>query len=1074
MDFLRLHLPGLHQALRGTLDSLSTFVSYLLGDEVPTVERGEACAAQELGEVATGRPGRSVEEEAQEALEVVGGSQSKGDGGLRGPGEARRHQEGSSATEQTWSWGEGSSHGSQGDRQDTGAREAVKASRCQEPSAPLEARKKSDAGSEAGRDGSSPAQESQECNEQEVNREETPRTWEQEEEEEEEEEVRAREPGGARGVESEWTWRREPEGKAGAHGQRAAGDGRESEQEVKEAVAEETQGAGAKEAGREGGVVAVERDGQSTEAPGTQDPGAASEDGATLGREEVRTTSGGEEAWAVSGGEEAWAVSGGKEAWTTSGGEEAWTVSGGEEAWTVSGGKEAWTTSGGEEAGTTSGTEAADFPGVRETENGAVPGDRSLEGTGRVWALGEASRGTQEEEVGGNREAEVSLCLKQTPALGTEGMGEAAEVQTAGKEAAERQGAEWEAGEGFESQADQEGKEAKARQDTEIRAAQASPEEVVQAQGAKEEKESGWAVEAELSQDQVANKAEGDADFEATPKATAEKEFGEKRSEEGAQRGREEFGVEGGGPEHKVTEVWDAEQIGGLQTPVEHPGEEQQVKEELWCIPAQSKGETERSLEGSPRHTGYVRPEAEVWENRGKRDVERGSTQEEKVGMEEEGEAAGGQEPALPQVLGAGGEWKEAKEAGRGAESQELGGRHGAELGTGWSLGESDARETEGEEVGAAVSWEAERTPRGGGRLEEAAPSSQDSEDTPASSSAAGIVEHKAASDERAAGTGEGPEREMGEVWDGAFGRGWDSEGREEAGRGAEAMEAAEGESRGGQAFGLEGSADEEVPGRGGQVEAFEAGEGEPGVEAGESAVADGSCGMGVFTSGSQAVRAEGTMVVVEAEGFPEGQMLLEKEAGAQEARQQGRGSEGQRGDHGPEAEAHMPCAMEDVAVSGHQRPEARELEAEDLEDAQGREDQPATQEPGPREEAARGDAQGSWSEALLPVSRLDVSVPRSRVLLSRSSSQRRSRPSFRRIPAPEQQQEPASPPPEEELSAPEQRLLHPEEPPEPSLPRSEGTPVPARRKPLGHGFGFAHPGMMQELQARLGRPKPQ
>uniref|UniRef100_G1NZI9 Apolipoprotein B receptor n=1 Tax=Myotis lucifugus TaxID=59463 RepID=G1NZI9_MYOLU len=1040
MDFLRLHLPGLHQALRGTLDSLSTFVSYLLGDEVPTVERGEACAAQELGEVATGRPGRSVEEEAQEALEVVGGSQSKGHGGLRGPGEARRHQEGSSATEQTWSWGEGSSHGSQGDRQDTGAREAVKASRCQEPSAPLEARKKSDAGSEAGRDGSSPAQESQECNEQEVNKEE-PRTWEQRRRRKEE--IRPREPGGARGVESEWPWRRE-EGKAGAHGQRAAGDGRESEQAVKEAVAEETQGGGAKEAGREGEVVAVERDGQSTKAPGTQ-PGAASEDGATLGREEVRTTSGGEEAW---------------------------TTSGGEEVRTTSGGEEAWTTSGGEEAGTTSGTEAADFPGVRETENGAVPGDRSLEGTGRAWALGEASRGAQEEEVGGNREAEVSLCLKQTQALGTEGTGEVAEVQTAGKEAAEGPGSEWEAGEGFEGQADQDGKEAKARQDAEIRAAQASPEEVVQAQGAQEEKESCWATEAELSQDQVANKAEGDADFAATPKATPEKEFGEKRSEEGAQMGREEFGVEGGGPEHKVTEVWDAEQIGGLQTPVEQPGEGQQVEEELWRIPAQSEGEAERSLEGSPRHTGYIRPEAEVWETRRKRDVERGSTQEERVGMEEEErEAVGGQEPALPQVLEAGGEWKEARHR---AESQELGGRHGAELGTGWSLGESDARETEDEEVGAAVPWEAERTPRGGGRLEEAAPSSQDSEDTRASSSAAGIVEHKAASDERAAGTGEGPERETGGAWDGAFGRGWDSEGREEAGRGAEVMEAAEGESRGGQAFGLEGSAEEEVPGRGGQVEAFEAGEGEPGGQAGESAVADGSCGMGGFTSGSQAVRAEGTMVIVEAEGFPEGQMLLEKEAGALEAGQPGRGSEGQRGDHGPEAEARVPCEMEDVEVSGHQRAEARELEAEDLEDAQGQEDQPATQEPGPREEAARGDAQGSWSEALLPVSRLDVSVPRSRVLLSRSSSQRRSRPSFRRVPAPEQQQEPASPPPEEELPAPEQTLLHPEEPPEPSLPRPEGTPVPARRKPLGHGFGFAHPGMMQELQARLGRPKPQ
>ncbi|XP_045428402.1 apolipoprotein B receptor isoform X2 [Pipistrellus kuhlii] len=1023
MDFLRLHLPGLHQALRGTLESFSTFVSYLLGDEVPTVERREAWAAEERGEVA---PGRSVEEEAPEALEGVGGSQSKGGGGPRGPGEARRHQEGSSATEQTWSWGEGSSHGSQGDRQDTGAWEAAKASRCQEPSALLEARKKSDAGSETGS-----AQESQECNEQEVNREEIPRTWEQEEEEEEEE-VRAREPGGVRGVESEWTGRMEPEGKAGAHGHRAAGDGRESEQAVK-AVAEEIQGAGAKETGREE-VVAEERDSQSTEAQGTQDPGAASEDGATLGREEVRTTSGREEAWTISGGEE--------------------------------GG----TASDGEEAGTASGEEVADFPGVRETENGAAPGDRSLECTGRVWALEEASRGAQKEEVGGNREAEVSLSLKQTQALG-----EMAEVQTAGKESAEGQGSEWGTGEGSEGQADQDGKEAKGRQDSEITAAQAGLEEAAPAQEAEEEKESRWAPEAELSRDKGTNKAEGDADWEATPKATPEKELRE-RSEEGAQVGREEFGVEGGGPEHKVTDVWDVEQIGGPHTPEGPPGEGQQAKGELWSTPAQSKEEAGRSLEASPRPASSGRPDAEAGESRRKRDVQRGNSQEENVGMEEEeGEAAGGQESALPRALEAGGEWKE---AGHGLDSQELGGRHGAELGTGWSLGESEARETNDEEVGAAGSWEAEGAPSRIWRLEEAAPSSWDSEDTQACSSAAGSVAQKAAADGRAAGTGEGPEGGAGEAWDGAFGRGWDSEGSEEAGRGAEVMEAAEGESRGGQELGLDGSSEEEVTGRGGQVEAFEAGESEPGrewAEAGDTVAAEGSCGVGGFTSGSQAVRAEGTPVIVEANGFPEGQMLSETEAGAWEARRQGRGSEGQHGDQGPEGEAQMPCDT-DMEGSGHQRAEAKELDAEDLQDVQGQEDQPANRGPGPCEEAARGDVHGSWSEALLPVSRLDVSVPRSRVLLSRSSSQRRSRPSFRRIPTLEQQQEPASPPPppEEELPAPEQRPLHPAEPPEPSLPRPEGTPVPARRRPLGQGFGFAHPGMMQELQARLGRPKPQ
>uniref|UniRef100_A0A8C6W352 Apolipoprotein B receptor n=1 Tax=Nannospalax galili TaxID=1026970 RepID=A0A8C6W352_NANGA len=104
---------------------------------------------------------------------------------------------------------------------------------------------------------------------------------------------------------------------------------------------------------------------------------------------------------------------------------------------------------------------------------------------------------------------------------------------------------------------------------------------------------------------------------------------------------------------------------------------------------------------------------------------------------------------------------------------------------------------------------------------------------------------------------------------------------------------------------------------------------------------------------------------------------------------------------------------------------------------------------------------------ALLPGSRLDVSVPRSRVLLSRSSSQRRSRPSFHRTPAPEQQHNPPS-------LQPQQLPLQPEEALEASPTRPEGTPVPAKKKPLGHGFGLAHSGMMQELQARLNRPKPQ
>ena len=217
-----------------------------MGDDVPTAERREACAAEELGEVAARRLGGKVEEEAQEAVEGLGGSQSKGDGGLRGPGEAGRCQEESSATEQTWGGGEGSSHGSQADRQDTGAWEAATATRCQHSSIPLEPRKKSEAGSEAGRDRSSQAQDSQQPDEQEVKREKTLRTWEREEEEEE---VRATEPGVAGGAESEGTWHKVLEWKVSVDGQKVAEDRKESEHGV-ETAAEEIQGPGAKEIGR--------------------------------------------------------------------------------------------------------------------------------------------------------------------------------------------------------------------------------------------------------------------------------------------------------------------------------------------------------------------------------------------------------------------------------------------------------------------------------------------------------------------------------------------------------------------------------------------------------------------------------------------------------------------------------------------------------------------------------------------------------------------------------------------------------------------------------------------------------
>ncbi|XP_039103851.1 apolipoprotein B receptor isoform X5 [Hyaena hyaena] len=1148
MDFLRLHLPGLHQALRGALDSLGTFVSYLLGDEVPTAERREARPAKELGEVAAGRPEKTDEQEAQEALEGLGG---KGGGGRRGPGEAGRCQEGGSAAKQTWGWEEGSCHGSQANRQDTGAWEGPRGARCQAPGAHSEAKKPSEAGSKADRDNSSQAEESQGPDEQEVNREGTLRTWEQEEETEE---VRERKAGVAGKAESEWTWHREPEGKV-------AGGSRESfEQAFQEAVAEEIQGPGAREAGREDAVMVVLGACPSTRVQNTQESETECEAGATSGREEAGTASGGEEGRTASGGEEeAGAASGGEEeagaassgeeeAGAASGGEEeagagsgreeearaasggeeeagagsggeeeAGAASGGEEeAGAASGGEEegrtasgreeearaasggeekagaasgreekAETTSGGEEPGVTLGRVEAKIPsvekegdlaGARDTEYGAVAsGERVSEGTRRTWALEEGAGEDQEEEAGENRKAEMSFPRKRLQPLGTEGMEEAGKDERAGREPVEGQGPEGE-GEGFEVQADQGGEEAEGRHESVDRTVSGSLEEVVQAEKAKEEGEGCWISEAELPTSKVANGAEVDAGLEATPESSLEK-MREEKNEGEAQAGGETLASERSGLEPEVTEGQDPGLMAGSQIPTEQPEEGQGDEEEPWAIPALNKEETERSLEEYPRIVACGKPDASGIVAQ-RRDVERGDSQQEKADAEEEEEAVGGQaskeaeaeggrESVLPDVPEAGGEWKKAEEAEWGAvegeapraQSQALGGRLSAEAGTGPSLGESGARESEDEDVAeATVPCRADTTSSGHWGLEEAALSLQ--EDTGAGFSAAEVVGDEA--DGRAAVAGGGPKREAGEAWE--------SEGRQEPGGGEELVEAAWEKSPGGPEFGPESSADMEVNGRGGQAEAFEAREGEPrreGTEVRESAGAEGGCEMDGLTSGSPVERAEGTMATGEAEGVPGGQTLLEKEASGVQWKEQGQGSEGQCGDHHPEEEAQRPFEVEDVELTEDQRAEAEEIVPEGLE-----------AEPGPRGETAGltgGDAHsGSWSEALLPGSRLDVSVSRSRVLLSRSSSQRRSRPSFRRPPAPERQEEPPSPPPEEECLAPEPRLLQPEEPREASPPRPEGTPLPARRRPLGHGFGLAHSGMMQELQARLGRPRPQ
>ncbi|XP_022382382.1 apolipoprotein B receptor [Enhydra lutris kenyoni] len=1376
MDFLRLHLPGLHQALRGALDSLSSFVSYLMGDEVPTADRKEERAAEELGEVAAGRQGKPEKKEAQEALEGLGGSQSQEDGGLRGPREAGICQEGSSATEQTWACEEGSSHRSQAERQDTGVQEAAKAAgvqeaakaaRCQEPRAHLEARKESEAGSEAGRDNSSEAQESQGPSEQEVKREETLRTREQEEEAEE---VRERKPEVARKAESEWTWHREPEGVVGADGQKVAGDSRESLEPVKEAIAEEIHGSAAKQAGQEEELMVVlrgsegpraqeaqesgtecedrttsvreedwtasgreedgktssreedgtasgreedwtasgreedgtasgreedgtasgreedgtasgrvedgtfsgrEEDGPASDsgedrtvsgreedgttscrkedwtASGREEDGAASsreedgpasgreedgpasdsgedrtasgreEDSTALEREEDRTTSGREEDWTASGREEDGTASGREEDGTASGREEDGTTSGREEAGTATGREEDgtassreedgpasdsgedrtasgreedstvlereedWTTSGREEDGTASGREEdsialereearttigreedgtasgreedgtasgreedstalereeaktttgreedgtasgreeenrtasgseeagitlgrvearttsvgkeGDLSEARTTEYGEVSGEKTSEGTGKTWAFEEASRGEQEEEVDENREAEMSFPPKQTRVLGTESVEEPAKEQRAGVEAEEGQGSEGEVREGFEVQEDQGGKEAEGKQTSVIRTVPARLEEEVAAEKAKEEEEGCRVSEAELPKDNLANEPEEDADFEVTPEASSpEKESSQERSDGEAQTGGEAQGCSGAGwgdLEHEVMEGREPELVAGSQTLVEQP------EEELWGASALSKEETGGSPEEYPSNMGGL-VGAEAWENQ-RRDVERGDTGEEKADAEE-GEVAGGQAPeeseggresTFPDVPEAGGEWKKTQEIGAeegetlGAESQELGGRHGADAGTGQSLGESDGGETKDEEVEAAVPWGADPTPSGDGRLEEATLSLQDSEDPGASSLAAEIARDDVALDGRAAGVEGGPAREAGEAWG--------SEGRQEVRGGVELMEVTQGENRGWLGFGSEGSADEKAAGRGAQAEALEAREGEPRgewVEVREPAVEEGSCGMDGFTSGSQVVRAEGTVATREAEGLLGGQTLLKEEAVGWQMKEQGQDSEGGCGDHRPEEEAGRPLDVEDAEETEDRRAEAEDIVPGGLEDVQGQEDQSTSQEPAETElgphremgetaESAGGGACGLWSEALLPGALLDVSAPRSRVLLSRNSSLRRSRPSFRRTRAPERQEVPPSPPPEEQLSAPEQRLLQAEEPPEPRPPKPEGTPLPARRRPLGRGFGLAHMGMMQELQARLGQPKPQ
>ncbi|XP_005405228.1 PREDICTED: apolipoprotein B receptor [Chinchilla lanigera] len=940
MEFLRQYLPALHQALMGALDSLSTFVSYLMGDAVPTVER----EARELGEVAAGKPGKVVEEEAQEALHGLGGGQSEGAGG---------REEASSAAEQVWGWGEGSSCGPQAGRQDSGAWGAVTAARGLEPSVLLEAEKSSEAGTRG--DTGSQAKERQEPEEQEVNTGETLRTWEQEEEEE----VRAREPGMARGVESGRPGHREPKGQAGAEREKVAGDCGETRPVLREVVAE-AEVSGAEGPWREEGEVAAVRADQSTRAQGTQDPGPASEDWTTLHKEEAST-----EVDRIA-----------------SDGEEASTASDGEEASTASAREEAGTASAGEEASTTSAGEEADLPGVRETEDRLVPGDRISEAASSTEILEEASNGDQEEEPREKREDEMKVFPQQPWVLVTEATEYAAEGQKAEEEAAGAQEPEEEAGERFAGETDQYRREAQSRQSSEVRADGAHLQEAP-AEGPQEKEQRCWAPEDELAPDQ---EAEGEADSETALEARPEEEFMWVRGQEGQMR-QEAVGMGWGVLKFRVAEDQGPELVGEAQTPAEPPEEGQGSQEER--SPGLSTEETGSGVKEQLRHIGSVLPavlETEGWglwwggDAGSKIAQEEGADAEEEAagGLALEAEAKGVWESELPEVLECGLEEGETSVV----ENQELQADQGAEAGTGQALAESEAGETKDNVAEVTVPQEADRTPRGGWRPQEATLRLQDCEDTQASPLAAEVEEGQAEGAAGAARSGE-------------LGRGWEPEGQGEAAQ---------------------------VPGE----------------------------------------------EELEERPVPE---------------QRGDG-EGQHGDRRPEGEAARPLDVDAIKATGGQRTEAEGTAPADREGSHGQEGQPTHQPPAettpaPSETAEAtgsdpGDTHSSWSEALLPGSRLDVSASRSRVLLSRSSWKRRSRPSSWRTPSPERQEDPPRPQPEEGLANPEQTPVQLEEAPEPSPSQSEETPEPVKRKVLGHGFGLAHPGMMQELQARLVQRKPQ
>ncbi|XP_038191089.1 apolipoprotein B receptor [Arvicola amphibius] len=961
MDFLQLHLPGLHQALRGALDSVSAFVSYLIGDTVPTVER-ERQAAEELGEVAAGKPGKVIQEEAQEALEGFRSDQSQRVGA---PREIIRCQEGSLAGEQAWGWRADSSPRLRAEKQDTGSRKAAEGARGQEPNTPL----KPEAGPGTHRDRNSKrAQEIWENGEQEVSSGEPLRTCEQKEEEEEV--VRATEPGMARGVElSQPAWHREPEGNAGPDRQNVTEESKETDWVAEEVVAE-TEGFEAKEADEEEVLV---RGGQSAGAQGAQHLGAESD--AVLGRE----------AWRVSGRED------------------------------------------------------TDYLGIREADYGLNPEDSIPEATGRIWVLEEACQGEQQGGMDEKREAEAR---HQPQTLKTERTEEMTEGQIVGKETVGDQ----------ETQGSFEGQE---RQDLATAERGMSLEEEVQAEEFPEEERGYGTTEAVLVLDK---EVKCEPDLEDSPEARPEELFmAEER--EAPQMRLEVLRV-------KVTEGQDPELLRGSQTLTEHLKEGQQAQEETRRAPDLSP-EGALSLEDCLRPVGLADPELEAQGNWG-RDVDNRNTQDVKADAEEEDkeeiatgqavevEVERGQESQQPEVPG----WGAEAELTSIAVGQELERSQGAAAATGQSVEEFKPTESKTSEGEAAVPWETNRMCRKRS-LEEVALSLQDSEDMHTSSSAAEI-----SMGIRTVGAEEGPEWEAGVSQEREFGRAQHSKDRGEIGGGTELEEATEMQS--GQEVASEGSVEEKAPIYDVQ-EIGGTGEREQ-ADMGTSVMAEGMTGIDGVTLGSQAEKAEESITIMETEGLLGDQTFLEEEAGGGLSREWEA--------HNSERETQKLHDVEDAEREA-QRTEIQENDPEPSDQERHQTHQiptltvPGFSESGGATASAPGDAHSSWNEALLPGTRLDVSVPRSRVLLSRSSSRRRSRPSLRRISAPEPQYDPPSPQPPEELFR-QPLPLQPEETSELSATRPEDTPVPARRKMLGPGFGFAHSGMMQELQARLSRPKPQ